>query len=214
MQKKVMNFSGVPTFRFFKEGELINEMSGANLKKIKANIDALLGKSPEIKNVEEILKDSIYCVSEYSHYEILHKVGLAVVYFTKSNYEPCIKIESLIQELSKEHANIKFIKLDVEEVDDEIIKNVKGPRQLPTIRFLRDGVTVKETRGNEKDSVKKNIQILLGNLSEILEIKSVEDLLKDSIYNVSEYVHYEKLISAGLVVIDFTAGNYLYNFFI
>ena len=44
--------------------------------------------------------------------------------------------------------------------------------------------------------------------------ESLESLLKDSIYNVSEYVHYEKLISSGLVVIDFTAGNYLYNYFI
>ena len=164
MESKVMSFSGVPTFRFFKEGELIKEMSGANLNKIKANIDVLLGKSTEIKNAEDLLKDSIYCVSEYSHYEMLTKAGLAVVYFTQS--ESCIEIEADIQKFAKEYPKIKFIKLDSDEIEDEIAEKVEEPNDLPTFRFLKEGKLIEEVLGLNIDQVKLNIEKLIKNLTE------------------------------------------------
>ena len=114
--------------------------------------------------------------------------------------------------MAKQHEDIKFLKIDVDDVDKEMEKKIMNFSSVPTFRYFKDGELVKETSGANLENIKLNIKNLLPNDEKSVEPAATsaaaeKNILKDSIYYVSEYADYEKLVNTGLVVIDFTAGE-------
>ena len=58
---------------------------------------------------------------------------------------PCKTIAPLVEKLSTEHENVKFYKVDVEEVPNVAADN--GVSAMPTFLFFKNGENVNQIRG-------------------------------------------------------------------
>ena len=63
--------------------------------------------------------------------------GLSIVDFYATWCGPCKMLSPILEELSKEITDIKFLKINIEDNNEKA--NEFGIRALPTLMFLKDG---------------------------------------------------------------------------
>jgi len=71
--------------------------------------------------------------------------GNVVVEFYSPNCQPCRRITPFLQDLSKSFSNIKFLKINVEENNESVLK--ASVRSIPTILFLKNGAELTRLTG-------------------------------------------------------------------
>lgn len=72
---------------------------------------------------------------------------------------PCKAIAPAIEKLSTEHTNVKFFKVDVDEVSDVAAEN--GISAMPTFLFLKGGEKIETVRGANPPAIQAGLQKLL-----------------------------------------------------
>eukprot|EP00128_Syssomonas_multiformis_P016703 Colp12_sorted_trinity150504_noHs@25385 len=82
--------------------------------------------------------------------------NLTVVDFFAHWCGPCKMIAPYLEELSKEYANVQFIKVDVDELEDLTAKC--GISAMPTFQFYKNGNKVAELTGANKTKLKELVE--------------------------------------------------------
>lgn len=82
--------------------------------------------------------------------------GTTVVDFTASWCGPCKMIAPFFEELSKTYTSVKFIKVDVDELED--ITAEAGVSAMPSFFIYKDGVVVDQLVGAAKDKLEAMIK--------------------------------------------------------
>ena len=82
--------------------------------------------------------------------------GLVVVDFFAEWCGPCKAIAPKLEELSKKYPNVKFIKVDVEKVEE--VAQEKGISAMPTFQFYVKGTQVDEMKGADVVMLESKIQ--------------------------------------------------------
>ena len=90
---------------------------------------------------------------EFDKFIVDHKD--VVVDFFAEWCGPCKQIAPIFEELSKEHHNIKFCKVDVDTCAD--LAGSCGVRAMPTFHFYKGGEKVSEVVGANVDKIKLEI---------------------------------------------------------
>ena len=73
------------------------------------------------------------------------KSGTVVVDFYADWCGPCKMLSPVVEELSKEYTDVKFVKVDVDEEEELAMKY--GIMSIPTLFLLKDGEIVGKTGG-------------------------------------------------------------------
>jgi len=68
-----------------------------------------------------------------------------VFYFTADWCNPCKKVKPIVEELNREHGNVKFQIIDVD-IEMELVKRFEI-RSVPTFILIEDGVEVNRITG-------------------------------------------------------------------
>lgn len=63
--------------------------------------------------------------------------GITVVYFFADWCGPCIQVRTQLEQLEKDHPDVKFLKVDVDRCDETVMK--EGIRSIPTVLFISEG---------------------------------------------------------------------------
>lgn len=82
--------------------------------------------------------------------------GLVVVDFFAEWCGPCKGIAPKLEELSKKYPNVKFIKVDVDKVEE--VAQEKGISAMPTFHFYVKGTLVDEMKGADAAMLESKIQ--------------------------------------------------------
>eukprot|EP00270_Netrium_digitus_P017095 TRINITY_DN6224_c0_g1_i1.p1 TRINITY_DN6224_c0_g1~~TRINITY_DN6224_c0_g1_i1.p1 ORF type:complete len:207 (-),score=26.38 TRINITY_DN6224_c0_g1_i1:208-795(-) len=72
---------------------------------------------------------------------------LAVVDFTAQWCRPCKEIAPLFEQLSREHEDVSFIKVDIDKEELQSVVHEASITAVPTFRFLKEGKLVAELHG-------------------------------------------------------------------
>lgn len=92
--------------------------------------------------------------------KVVNTDDLVVVDFHAVWCGPCKAIAPAIEELSTKHTNVKFYKVDVDEVSDVAAEN--GISAMPTFLFLKAGNKIETVRGANPSAIQAGMQKLLG----------------------------------------------------
>lgn len=93
------------------------------------------------------------------HDEVLASPGLVVVDYWADWCAPCKQIAPILEELDREHDDVKFVKVDTN--DQPGLAAQQGVMSLPTLQFIVDGRVEKSlTGGKTKKALKKVIDEL------------------------------------------------------
>lgn len=101
---------------------------------------------------------SVIAPSDDEEFNEIVKSGKAVHYFTASWCPPCRMIAPIFTQLAEEYSDIKFIKIDVDEVPEAASKN--KIQSVPTFMFLSDGTKIAEFAGASEDMLRANLDKL------------------------------------------------------
>ena len=82
--------------------------------------------------------------------------GLVVVDFFAEWCGPCKAIAPQLEELARKYPNVKFIKVDVEKVEE--VAQEKGISAMPTFQFYVKGTQVDEMKGANVEMLESKIQ--------------------------------------------------------
>mmetsp|Transcript_29131 Transcript_29131/g.45272 ORF Transcript_29131/g.45272 Transcript_29131/m.45272 type:complete len:106 (+) Transcript_29131:112-429(+) len=80
---------------------------------------------------------------------------LLVVDFTASWCGPCQMIAPTFEKMAKEHTDVTFIKVDVDEAEE--IAAQAGVRAMPTFMFYKDGKKVADFAGANVSLLKDHV---------------------------------------------------------
>jgi thioredoxin len=80
---------------------------------------------------------------------------LVIVDFTAAWCGPCKAISPVFEQLSNKNPEIKFIKVDVDELK-EVARTCKVS-SMPTFQFFKSGVKVDEVKGADKNALEQMI---------------------------------------------------------
>ena len=72
--------------------------------------------------------------------EVNNSTGGVVVDFYATWCGPCRMLRPLLEDISEEHQNVKFLSIDVDEAEELAYKF--GVNSIPCVVFFRDGVEV------------------------------------------------------------------------
>lgn len=70
---------------------------------------------------------------------------------------PCRVLESNIEEIERDFKNIRFVGVDVDDVDDDSVLDEFKIRNVPVLFFMKDGEIVKKEVGAMSKEVLSNI---------------------------------------------------------
>ncbi|CAK9437636.1 uncharacterized protein LODBEIA_P20140 [Lodderomyces beijingensis] len=87
--------------------------------------------------------------------EALKFQGLVVVDFFATWCGPCKMIAPLLDKFSKEYSNVKFIKVDVDEVGD--VAQEYEISNMPTLIFFKNGQQIQKVVGANPSAIKQAI---------------------------------------------------------
>ena len=92
--------------------------------------------------------------------EVLNAKGVVVVDFFATWCAPCKMLAPVLEEVASEMAEVKVLKIDVDESPETATKY--GVQSIPTIKIFKDGAEV-ETKGGfmPKDVLKEAIEEVL-----------------------------------------------------
>ena len=86
--------------------------------------------------------------------------GKCVVKISTASCGPCRAVKGYMDDLEKEYADVKFIDIDAEECDEEIISDF-AVRGVPVVMCFKDGERVDKTVGLQtKDQLKQRLENL------------------------------------------------------
>ena len=92
--------------------------------------------------------------------EVLNAKGVVVVDFFATWCAPCKMIAPVIEEVASEMAEVKVLKIDVDESPETATKY--GVQSIPTIKIFKDGAEVETKVGfMPKDVLKEAIEEVL-----------------------------------------------------
>jgi len=86
---------------------------------------------------------------------------LAVVYFTAKWCGPCRHVLPVVNALSKEFVDVKFLKVDLDEVELQKTCEMAGIAAVPTFQFHLEGKMVSGFSGADSKKLRDTIQELL-----------------------------------------------------
>ena len=91
--------------------------------------------------------------------EVLRADGLVVVDYWADWCSPCKQMAPIIDELSTEYADVKFVKVDTN--TNPNLAAEQGVLSLPTLQFFQGGIVAKSLSGGKsKGALKKAIEEL------------------------------------------------------
>ncbi|KAH6770691.1 hypothetical protein C2S52_015494 [Perilla frutescens var. hirtella] len=91
------------------------------------------------------------------HFEASKQTSkLIVIYFTASWCGPCKHILPSVNEFAEKYADVDFIKIDVDELDD--VAQEFGVQAMPTFILMKKGKEVDKIVGAKKDDLQKKIE--------------------------------------------------------
>ena len=91
--------------------------------------------------------------------EVLHADSLVVVDYWADWCSPCKQMAPIIDELSTEYADVKFVKVDTN--TNPNLAAEQGVLSLPTLQFFQGGSVAKSLSGGKsKGALKKAIEEL------------------------------------------------------
>lgn len=89
--------------------------------------------------------------------EVLMADGLVVVDYWADWCAPCKQLSPIVEELSREYADVKFVKVDTN--DNPNLAAEQGIMSLPTLQFFQGGRVAKSLSGGKtKNALKKAIE--------------------------------------------------------
>ncbi|CAL5870610.1 uncharacterized protein PFLUO_LOCUS4849 [Penicillium psychrofluorescens] len=91
--------------------------------------------------------------------KVANTEDLVIVDFHAQWCGPCKAIAPAIEKLSTEHTNVKFFKVDVDEVSEVAAEN--GISAMPTFLFLKGGEKIETVRGANPPAIQAGLQKLL-----------------------------------------------------
>lgn len=65
---------------------------------------------------------------------------------------PCSVLSSVIEKIEDNYNNVKFIEIDIDDVDDSIIEEYQI-RNIPVLYFIKDGTILNKIVGSVKQEV-------------------------------------------------------------
>merc|ERR1711916_286848 len=81
---------------------------------------------------------------------------LVVVDFSAEWCGPCKMIAPVFEQLSKDHADVVFIHVDVDTLED--LPDGADVRGVPTFKFFKDGALLEQFSGANKDKLEATIK--------------------------------------------------------
>lgn len=95
--------------------------------------------------------------TEQFELEVIKDSGVVFIDFYATWCMPCKTMNPIIEEISKEHEDIKFVKIDIDKNEDLAIRyNVMS---IPTMKIMRNGEVIKTFVGiTNKESIVKELQ--------------------------------------------------------
>lgn len=84
------------------------------------------------------------------------KSGVVLVDFYATWCGPCKMIAPFLEDLSKKYRSVKFIKVDVDELED--VAADAGVSAMPTFKLYKDGNAVDELVGASKDKLEELVK--------------------------------------------------------
>lgn len=85
--------------------------------------------------------------------EALKHSGLVVVDFFATWCGPCKMIAPLLQKFSEEYPQVKFVKLDVDQLPE--VAQEYEVTAMPTIFFIKNGAVVEKVLGAQPQAIKQ-----------------------------------------------------------
>lgn len=85
--------------------------------------------------------------------EALKHSGLVVVDFFATWCGPCKMIAPLLQKFSEEYPQVKFVKLDVDQLPE--VAQQYEVTAMPTIFFIKNGTVVEKVLGAQPQAIKQ-----------------------------------------------------------
>jgi len=83
------------------------------------------------------------------------KEGTVVVDFFATWCGPCKMLSPVLEELSEEETNVKFVKVDIDE--EELLAEQYNIQAVPTVLVFKDGKVVNKNLGFAPKAVLKNL---------------------------------------------------------
>lgn len=94
--------------------------------------------------------------------EISEKENLVIDFFAEW-CGPCKMVTPIIESLEKEFTNVEFLKLNVDDEDNDLLKHF-NIRSIPTVIFMKNGVAIEKLIGaNNREVYKQKIENLIKN---------------------------------------------------
>jgi len=150
--KKQAEIKCFPTFQFYKDGEKVETLEGADEDELKTKIGKL------VKPDFEIVHNAKMIDTKEAFDELVKNTKIVVVDFTASWCGPCQMIKPIYEELATEHkdnADIELIKVDVDE-NDETAKACEV-RSMPTFHIYVNGEKKESWSGANPAKLKEKI---------------------------------------------------------
>eukprot|EP01012_Entosiphon_sulcatum_P059210 TRINITY_DN83565_c0_g1_i1.p2 TRINITY_DN83565_c0_g1~~TRINITY_DN83565_c0_g1_i1.p2 ORF type:complete len:104 (+),score=40.12 TRINITY_DN83565_c0_g1_i1:47-358(+) len=93
--------------------------------------------------------------SAQEFHEVIKSGKLVVIDWFATWCGPCKAISPYVEELQKEHGDVEFFKVDVDELED--LSREAGIQAMPTFQFYKNGAKVDEFKGANRGTLKDTI---------------------------------------------------------
>lgn len=106
----------------------------------------------EVTNVEEKIEIVEIKDAEQFEQEVINEAGTVFIDFYATWCMPCEAMSPIIEEIAKEHKEVKFVKIDVDKNEELAIKyNIMS---IPTMIIMKNGEVIKNFIGvTDKESI-------------------------------------------------------------
>lgn len=106
----------------------------------------------EVTNVEEKIEIMEIKDAEQFEQEVINEDGTVFIDFYATWCMPCEAMSPIIEEIAKEHKEVKFVKIDVDKNEELAIKyNIMS---IPTMIIMKNGEVIKNFIGvTDKESI-------------------------------------------------------------
>ena len=101
---------------------------------------------------------SVISPSDDEEFNLIDTEGKSVQYYTASWCPPCRMIAPIFTKLAEEYSDVKFIKIDVDEVPKAAGK--AKIQSVPTFMFISNGTKMAEFAGASEEMLKEHLDKL------------------------------------------------------